>query len=290
VINEVWDFAWDTSADGCGGGLWWTSDGNPTARNGNGLSSNKYKATITNTLWMQAAVLLHKLGRDSHDKNYLGRAKQILSWLEKDGNGEIFGPWGVYDGRNSKDVDRPEGDCSVATGMYTYNSGVPLYALKVLADIESEQSYIQTAVDIADRAISYFADGLDGILNELHCSSNDNQVFKGVFIYNLQKLMESKYLDKARKAAFRKFIINNAKSCVQISRNNLGLFGGKWDAAPTAKASVQAAGATMDQTTYNSTSAHVTLQGQIDCTKPSPAAQGSAILLMTAAAVVIGEE
>ena len=122
----------------CGGGLFWTA-----------CSINKpptYKNAITNELGILGAIRLYNSGASSL---YLDKALLLWSWFENSGMISQTRP--IIDGLSSK-------TCKVTGNLYTYNSGVILYALSELTTATKNTTLMDIACDVADISIKHFSE------------------------------------------------------------------------------------------------------------------------------------
>lgn len=291
VFNYVYECAWDTET--CGGGLWWTACG--LRLQTVSTPDKTYKNAITNSLAMQAAARLAKHGKG---EAYAEKAVAIWSWIE--GSGMVSSSGAVVDGMNSDDPD----NCYATGGTYTYNSGVPLYGLAVLAEINNDTSFIDAAVKIADYALEQYTLD-DGIMYEPYgCDSYDTEAFKGIFVHYLANLRDSPmFTDMKRKDTYNTFLKTNADNLALVSRDaSTELYSGDWASAPTATDKeehergnwyqqqrvkrymrvLNAAGIVVNTTTTTTTTDTVPMES-VCCTSPDAGTQGSAINLLTAA-------
>ena len=196
---------WD---DTCGGGLWWNHD-------------RTYKNAIPNELFLAAAARLHRLSpRGSH---YLDWARREWDWFSASG----------MIGQNGLVNDGLTADCmNNGKPTYTYNQGVILGGLGDLYEITGESDYVRHGERIADAVLSELttpgAAVLAGILIEpgeadMAGRRGDGSQFKGVC---------ARYLcDFSRhtgRPVYRDFIIRNARSVWENSRNANDQFGVCW--------------------------------------------------------------
>jgi predicted alpha-1,6-mannanase (GH76 family) len=200
--------AWD---DTCRGGLWWSED-------------RKYKNAITNELFLSLAAQLHLRTPDT-DGSYLTWAQREFDWFHASG---MIGPSGlINDGLTSQCTNngRP---------TYTYNQGVILGGLAALHEISGDAAYLELGESIADATLSHLTSPADasppGILVEpgeakmaQERSHGDGSQFKGVFIRNLRD-----FYRRSPRPAYRDFILRNAESVWDNSRNAQNQFGVCW--------------------------------------------------------------
>ena len=192
---------WD---DVCGGGLWWTR-------------RRTYKNAIPNELFLLLAGRLHQRTADD-GTGYLDWALREWHWFRASG---LIGPAGlVNDGLTT--------DCANnGRTAWTYNQGVLIGGLAVLAEITGDGDLVAQAEAIAAAALR----GLTvppGILAEPEerraiGRRDDMAQFKGIFVRNLYEL----YLRSPR-AEYRDFILGNATSLWHHSRNRRDQVGLAW--------------------------------------------------------------
>jgi predicted alpha-1,6-mannanase (GH76 family) len=200
--------AWD---DTCRGGLWWNED-------------RKYKNAITNELFLSLAAHLHLRTPDS-DCSYLTWAQREFEWFHASG---MIGPSGLIN-------DGLTADCTNnGRATYTYNQGVILGGLAALHEISGDTAYLDLGESIADATLRDLTSPLDGnppgILVEpgeatmaQARSHGDGSQFKGIFVRNLCDF----YRHRPR-PAYRDFILRNAQSVWDNSRNADNQFGVCW--------------------------------------------------------------
>ena len=199
---------WD---DTCGGGVWWNED-------------RKYKNAITNELFLSLAAQLH-LRSPGTDGSYLEWALREFEWFRASG---MIGPSGlVNDGLTT--------DCrNNGKPTWTYNQGVILGGLAALHEISGDRAYLALGDSIADAALRELTSPPEasppGILIEPGESEmararrhGDGSQFKGIFVRNLYDF----YLG-SRRPAYREFMLRNARSIWENSRNTDNQFGLCW--------------------------------------------------------------
>jgi predicted alpha-1,6-mannanase (GH76 family) len=196
---------WD---DTCRGGLWWN-----TAKN--------YKNAITTELFLALAALLHQ--RTPGDPSYLSWAQRAWEWF---GSSGLIGPSGlVNDGLTSA--------CTNNGGTtWTYNQGVILGGLAALYEITGDRAYLQHGESIANATLSKLVSPAwahpPGILVEPceqtsgGCDGDQSQ-FKGIFVRYLYD-----FWLQSRQPAYRTFILANARSVWDNSKNASHQFGLRW--------------------------------------------------------------
>jgi predicted alpha-1,6-mannanase (GH76 family) len=196
---------WD---DTCRGGVWWNED-------------RKYKNAITNELFLTVAVRLHQ--HSSHSATYLDWALREWDWFHASG---MIGDMGLVN-------DGLTPDCqNNGRPAYTYNQGVILGGLAGLYEVTGDEAYLRQGESIADAALRDLTSpptaNPPGILIEpgeadMVGRAGDGSQFKGIFVRHLYDL----YLHSGR-PAYRDFILRNAASIWDNSRNAKNQFGLRW--------------------------------------------------------------
>jgi predicted alpha-1,6-mannanase (GH76 family) len=206
---------WD---DVCGGGLWWTR-------------GKTYKNAIPNELFLLIAGRLHQR---TDDPGYLDWALREWRWFRASG---LIGPVGLVN-------DGLTADCANNGGTaWTYNQGVIIGGLVVLHEITGDGAHLGQAEAIAAAALrgltvppGILADPGDKptagagprkwrALRALAKGGRGGDLpqFKGIFVRNMYEL----YLRSPR-AEYRAFILANAASLWQNSRNRRNQVGLAW--------------------------------------------------------------
>jgi predicted alpha-1,6-mannanase (GH76 family) len=187
----------------CGGGLWWTRQ-------------KTYKNAIPNELFLLIAGRLHQRAPDPGD--CLGWARREWQWFRSSG---LIGPAGlVNDGLTT--------DCANnGRTTWTYNQGVIIGALAVLAEITADDTYLDQAEAIATAALRDLTVP-PGILTEpgerqTRRRDRDRPQFKGIFVRHLYELHQHR-----PRPEYRDFILANATSLWQHSRNHRNQIGLSW--------------------------------------------------------------
>lgn len=205
-IFDAMTTGWDET---CGGGLWWNQD-------------RKYKNAIPNELFLTAAARLHRLspGGGSH---YLGWALREWDWFSASG---MIGQSGlVNDGLTAECANNGK-------PTYTYNQGVILGGLGDLYEITGDAAYLRHGENIADAVLREMTTPASatqpGILVEpgeadMAGRRGDGSQFKGVFARYL-----CDFYPHSGRPAYRDFIIRNARSIWDHSRNAKNQFGVCW--------------------------------------------------------------
>ena len=208
AIFEDITLGWDSTT--CGG-IWW---------NKNQTSIN----AIENELFLNVAAQL--ANRAPNQQYYLGWALREWRWFEN--TGMISLQYNINDGIDLSTCRSNQG------AVWSYNQGVILGALVELNKAAPNQSYIDTAVKIANAAITRLCD-THGVLHdqcEPECGADGSQ-FKGIFMRNLQVLQQN-----APHPNFQQTIVKNADSIWSHDRgidNKLGLiWSGPYDNKATA--------------------------------------------------------
>jgi predicted alpha-1,6-mannanase (GH76 family) len=209
---------WD---DVCGGGVWWNR-------------RRKYKNAIPNELFLLIAGRLHQRATDA-GSGYLDWALREWQWFSASG---MIGAAGLVN-------DGLTPDCANNGGTtWTYNQGVILGGLAVLHDITGDAAYLGQAEAIAAAALRDLTVP-PGILTEpgeaeTGRGDRDRPQFKGIFVRNLYEL----YLRSPR-AGYRDFMLANATSLWQNSRNRRNQVGLAW-AGPFDRADANRQGSALD--------------------------------------------
>jgi predicted alpha-1,6-mannanase (GH76 family) len=193
---------WD---DTCGGGIWWRKN-------------KRYKNAIANELFLSVAATLANVTKDPEKRaGYLDWAQREWQWFEA--SGMINAQNLVNDGLDSACHNNNR-------TTWTYNQGVVLGGLSVLAKETGNPKLLERAQAIASAAISQLADK-DGILHDscepARCG-NDAVQFKGVFVRNLAMLNAA-----APDPMFRHFLQTNAEKIWQVADSDRR-FGVVWSA------------------------------------------------------------
>jgi predicted alpha-1,6-mannanase (GH76 family) len=210
---------WDET---CGGGVWWNQDRN-------------YKNAIANELFLATAARLHLLS-PRPGSLYLDWALREWDWFSSSGMVNRTGL--VNDGLTT--------DCkNNGKPTYTYNQGVLLGGLGDLYEITGDSAYLQHGERIADAVLSELTTpdsaAQPGILvepgeAEMAGRRGDGSQFKGVCARYL-----CDFYRHSGRPAYRDFIIRNARSVWDHSRNGKNQFGvcwaGPFDAADASRQS-----------------------------------------------------
>jgi predicted alpha-1,6-mannanase (GH76 family) len=180
---------WDET---CGGGIWWRKD-------------KRYKNAIANELFLSVAANLANVAKDPTQRaSYLDWAQREWKWFAA--SGMINEQNLVNDGLDSACQNNHK-------TTWTYNQGVILGGLSVLAKQTGDSKPLESAQAIASAAISQLADK-DGILHDpcepARCG-NDAPQFKGIFVRNLAVLNAA-----APDPRFVRFLQTNADRIWQV--------------------------------------------------------------------------
>lgn len=208
---------WDTT---CGGGVWWSK-------------SKTYKNAIPNELFLLLAARLHE--RTPGDTTYLNWANDEYNWFINSGliNSQNL----VNDGLTSS--------CTNNGGTtWTYNQGVILAGLAEMYRITGNSTYLTTAENIANAAISTLVDS-NGILQE-PCEPNnscggDGPQFKGIFVRYLAFLYDTDH-----NSNYWNFLSKNAQTIWSNDLNSSNQMGLHWDGPLTTPNAVTQDAALMD--------------------------------------------
>lgn len=183
-----------------------------------------YRNTITNTLFLTAAMRLHAAtaggpldpGRVA-GLTYLEWAQREWAWLNSTA---LYRPAeGIFaDGLSEATCDLG----AFGGAFWTYNAGVLLDGAVLLAAATGQPALADFAVQVARAAAAYFADAGDDarVLRELscgrpdgRCGGKDGQQFKGAFIRHLGYAAEALPPSHAADAAWaRAYIANQTRS------------------------------------------------------------------------------
>lgn len=180
TFGELTRSYWDTT---CGGGLWWDH-------------ARSYKNAITNELLLYAATELWSV---THQRRYADWAAREWTWFAESTmmNRDFL----VNDGLTK--------DCkNNLAPTYTYNQGVILGGLVGLYSIDHDPDHLKLAGRIAKAAVAHLSSS--GILQEAVPSlSQDGQIFKGIFVFHLEKLLAATD-DASLRAQLTQWLRNNA--------------------------------------------------------------------------------
>jgi predicted alpha-1,6-mannanase (GH76 family) len=191
----------------CGGGLWWTR-------------AKTYKNAIPNELFMLIASRLHQRTTSHADRasGYLDWALREWRWFRASG---MISPAGLVN-------DGLTADCANNAGTtWTYNQGVIIGGLAVLYEITRDGAYLGQAEAIAATALRDLTVP-PGILVEPYeqqtsAGDHDRPQFKGIFVRHLYEVYQH-----SPRTEYRDFILANATSLWQNSRNGRNQVGLAW--------------------------------------------------------------
>jgi predicted alpha-1,6-mannanase (GH76 family) len=197
---------WD---DTCRGGVWWNQ-------------ARRYKNAITNELFLTLAALLHQREPADH---WTYRSWALRTWEWFSNSGMIGADGLVNDGLTSV--------CTNNGGTtWTYNQGVILGGLGALFDITGDRAYLEQGESIANAALSQLVTppraNCPSVLVEpcelsgTGCDGDQAQ-FKGIFVRYLYD-----FWLHSRQPAYRTFILGNARSLWENSKNEDDQFGLCW--------------------------------------------------------------
>lgn len=202
---EIFDNMQTGQGTPCGGGIYWSKQ-------------RSYVNAIANELFLAVAASL--ANRVPQNGSYLEMAKAQWQWFNNSGmiNSENL----INDGLTSECKNNGE-------QTWTYNQGVILGGLVELARATGDASPLDSAMAIADAAITHLSSP-SGVLEEAgdcgtqpgHCGM-DGQQFKGIFIRNLMYLYQAVPL-----SSYRDYIITNANSIWANDRSGEATLGVAW--------------------------------------------------------------
>ena len=209
VWEQVRWHAWD---DTFGGGVWWTN----VHESGPGCEgTSAYKNAITNELFLymsiRLAVVVSKTDRSFDVSRYVRFANLTADWLVNT-SGLLNSESLINDG-----LDCVTGKNNNGT-TWTYNQGVILGGLSLLATATNQKSYMVVAEEIALASLTHLTDS-DGILTEAcvnmssptpsDCMNTSNdRLFKGAFASYLADLVQLSD-NEAFKTQAEEFIASN---------------------------------------------------------------------------------
>ncbi|KAI1398197.1 glycoside hydrolase family 76 protein [Hypoxylon fuscum] len=195
---------WNTTT--CSGGLIWS------------IPTRTYHNAISNELYLELTATLHNL--IPGDTLYLNHS--LMEW-------EWFNNSGMINSENLVNDGLTDDATCVNNGAttWTYNQGVILGGLVELSKATGDQSYLDTARQIADATLSSATLVQGGILTEPcdteeECEPNGT-AFKGIFMWELGKL--DAVLDDH---PYKTFITDNARAAYENARNGSDFYGFRW--------------------------------------------------------------
>ena len=174
AFDYVLENAW---TDHCGGGVMWCPQTNP---------QNEYKNAITNELFLTAAMYFHKY------ENILNKVPNYyLNWASREW--DWFSHSGLINSDNLINDGLDPSTCqSNMQTTWTYNQGVLLDGLALLSQALKNSTILSIAEQIALAAMTNLTSSPEGILEE-PCEAtgcnHDQQIFKGVFVRHLGKML-----------------------------------------------------------------------------------------------------
>ena len=193
----------------CGGGLWWDD-------------TKHYKNAITNELGIANAALLYQATKNP---KYLARAREQWAWFE--GSGMINGEGLVNDGLNSGAAGATCSNNNSTT--WTYNQGVVLEGLVLLANATGNTTLVDVAARIAAAAIAKLCNAGGVLVEAGPITDRDQAQFKGIFARGVRLLLDCPTLVPNLRSLFGQFLATNAASVIASDRTAAGgLYGGLW--------------------------------------------------------------
>ncbi|CAF0882883.1 unnamed protein product [Adineta ricciae] len=212
IVTRAWN------ATKCRGGIDW-------------CPKNSYKNAITNELFLTSSMRLHPYATllRKPPSYYLDWALKEWHWFEQ--TTMINNNYLVNDGLND--------DTCLNNNQttWTYNQGVILSGLAMLANATNNATLLTIAQNIADATIQYLTYPPNQQILREPCEpncDNDQKLFKGIFIRHLSYLL-AYVKDPLRAQKYRSFIQQNAISLWTTGRcESDGLFGLVWNATMSA--------------------------------------------------------
>jgi len=204
TFNRITGQYWDQV---CGGGLWWDH-------------ARTYKNAITNVLALAAAAQLYAA---TGKPGYLDWARREDQWISASGMINARGL--LNDGLNDR--------CANNGGpTFTYNQGVYIGALTALSEATADPAYRLRAQAVAEAAVRWLSTP-DGLLIEPGGAptAQDVQIFKGVFIRQLGRLV-AVMPDDPRRRALAAYLRHNADQ-VWRARGAGDRFSADWSGTAT---------------------------------------------------------
>lgn len=187
----------------CGGGIWWQKRA-------------VYKNAVTNELFLLVAAALHNhVPGDSGAGSYLEWAQKAWQWFDQSG---LINPANlINDGLD--EACKNNGQTT-----WTYNQGVILGALVEMYQATGDKAFIARAEALADASTTKLVNE-NGVFRE-PCNGacdGDQVSFKGIYLRNLARLY-----DLDHKASYYDFMLKNARSVWNASRDASNRFGSDW--------------------------------------------------------------
>lgn len=247
VFDSVDERAWTSY---CGGGYCWQPDG---CQAGHGV----YKNAITSELGLFNSARISLLRNSSRQGGYLDRAVQLWSWLASSGLINEVGL--VNDGLTGGPSNNGTNCQNNGETTWTYNQGVVLGGLAALHKASPNVTLLQSGIRIANAVMEHLTT-TSGVLDEPSIGDRDQQSFKGIFMLHLSRFATASGLPPESRTAFVSFIRRNADVAAGHARLPGDRYGATWQGPVSA------------------------VDGS-NATDTSAAAQISAVMLLTAAAV-----
>jgi len=179
IFDWVYEKSWNASPINCDGGMCWEHE-QGTAKN-----SDCYKNSITNELAFTVASGLHLSGR-MKDDTYLTTAMEIYDWFESGFlNNDLELLISDFVGNECKST--PD------YAPWSYTQGVVLNGLVNLYSISGDAKYLSTSIKLVNGVMELLVEEKAGlkVLKEIAgVVDRDGQLFKGIFVRNLQILLK----------------------------------------------------------------------------------------------------
>lgn len=198
MANSLWSDIKNGWTEDFGGGIWWRKD-RKTEKN----------ACIN----CPAAIIAARMYEINQDPTDLLMAIDLYKWVRAN----LLSPKGLIWDHVTK--------AGVNYWTFTYNQGTFIGAAVWLYKLTGEEHYLEDARLVADASMQYLTN-TNGIFKE--DGTGDGGGFKGICIRYLVELIRvdphpEKYVD---------FVLKNAESIWNKSRNSQGLFGSGWAGPP----------------------------------------------------------
>lgn len=189
---------------------------------GGGISWNKSDTGFKNSPSNgPACILATRLYQETDNKAYLNWAEKIYKWWETK----------LYDASTGF-VDDGIEDRELRNAAYIYNQGLFIGASLELYKIKNDKSYLSSAENTADYAISssdYVTS--DSILKD--GGGGDGGLFKGIFVRYFTQLILNKDIQNSKREKYVTFLKNNAEQLwFKGTNKSYGLFGSSWYSTP----------------------------------------------------------
>lgn len=210
-FDYIVNLGWETST--CGGGVQWCPV-NP--------GQAPYKNAVTNELFLTAAARLnvHSSALSAPAGYYLSWAQRAWAWFET--SGMINSAGLINDGLDSKSCTNNNGT------TWTYNQGVLLDGLALLAEATGNSTLVAVAMRVANATMMGLSQA--GILQE-PCGKScdgDQHIFKGVFVRHLGKMLLSSLVPAQFKSTAIAWLQANADSILATDSCSTGGYGLLW--------------------------------------------------------------